>query len=391
MLPLAGITVVSVEHAVAAPFASRQLADMGARVIKIERPGCGDFAREYDTTVRGLSSHFVWLNRSKESLTLDLKRAGPEVLPRLLACADVFLHNLTPGAIERLGFGSAALRTAYPRLIVCEVSGYGSDGPYRDRKAYDLLMQSEVGLLSITGTPEAPSKTGISVADIAAGMYAFSGILTALFSRERSGAGTLLQVSLFDALAEWMGYPLNYTEYGGTPPPRTGASHATIAPYGPYAAKDGVAVYLAIQNEREWQRFCAGVLADPGLAADPRFATNANRVLHRPALDTAIAGVFGALSGDEIDSRLDAHAIGYARMNTVAEFAQHPQLRLRDRWQKVASPVGTLRALRPPIISDTLETGAGAIPALGEHTNAILGELGFSEAAIAAWRDAGAV
>ncbi|MDN5697055.1 MAG: CoA transferase, partial [Rubrobacter sp.] len=299
-LPLSGVTVVSVEQAVAAPFASRQLADLGARVIKIERPGSGDFARSYDETVKGMASHFVWLNRSKQSLTLDLKKDGaPEALDALLERADVFIHNLAPGAVERLGFGASRLRERDPRLICCSISGYGSTGPYRDKKAYDLLVQAEAGLLSITGTPETPSKAGISAADIAAGMYAYSGILAALYDRERTGEGTDFEVSLFEALGEWMGYPAYYTAYGGTEPPRTGASHAAIAPYGPFEAGDGGRVFLGLQNEREWNTFCERVLDQPDLAKDTRFETNAKRVQNRAALDAQILAAFRDLTADE--------------------------------------------------------------------------------------------
>src|SRR5688500_14644976 len=321
MLPLTGVTVVAVEQAVAAPFASRQLADLGARVIKIERPGVGDFARSYDTTVRGMASHFVWINRSKESLTLDLKRAeGVEALGRLVARADVFIHNLAPGAVSRLGFESAKLRAASPRLVTCEISGYGSSGPYRDKKAYDLLVQSEAGLLSITGTEETPSKVGISIADIAAGMYAFSGILAALLRRERTGEGAIVDISLFDALAEWMGYPAYYTEYGGTPPARTGARHAAIAPYGPYTAGDGKTIGLGLQNEREWARFCEEVLERPELVQDPRFASNATRVEHQQVLSAIIEAAFARVSASDVVARLDAAQIANARMNSMREF-----------------------------------------------------------------------
>ena len=392
MTPLAGLTVVSVEQAVAAPLASRQLADLGARVIKIERPGVGDFARQYDATVRGMSSHFVWLNRSKESLTLDLKHpAGLNVLHRLLGRADVFLHNLAPGAMGRLGFGRESVRQAYPRLIGCEISGYGSQGSFRNKKAYDLLVQSEAGLLSITGTPDTPSKAGIPVADIAAGMYAFSGILAALFARERTGAGAVIEVSLFDALAEWMGYPMYYTEYGGSMPPRSGAHHAAIAPYGPYPAAEGRTVYLAIQNEREWQRFCSGVLRNPALATDPRFAANPDRVAHRAELDAAIADTFAALAADEIVARLDANDIASARMNTVTEVLLHSQLESRGRWHTVESPVGLLRALQPPITIEGADAVFGPIPGVGQHTDAILQELGFSGTTVAAWRQDGVI
>ena len=384
--------MVAVEQAVAAPFASRQLADLGARVIKIERPGVGDFARSYDATVKGLASHFVWINRSKESLTLDLKRAeAADVLRRLLARADVFVHNLAPGAMTRLGFGSTAVRTAHPRLITCEISGYGTSGPYRDKKAYDLLVQSEVGLVSITGTDATPSKVGISIADIAAGMYAFSGILAALLRRERTGEGTTVDVSLFDALAEWMGYPAYFTDYGGAAPTRTGARHAAIAPYGPYVAGDGKVVYLGIQNEREWARFCEQVLDEPDLAADPRFTSNSSRVEHQDALSAVIAESFAASSAAEVVDRLERAGIASARMNTVREFLDHPQLAARDRWRHVDSPVGPLRALRPPYDMDGVEPSMGPIPAVGAHTDAILQELGFDAPTIAEWRRAGIV
>ena len=391
-LPLEGILVVAVEQAVAAPFASRQLADLGARVIKIERPGSGDFARGYDRTVRGLASHFVWINRTKESLTLDLKRPeGADVLRRLLPRADVLIHNLAPGAMGRLGFASSALHAQHPRLIVCEISGYGSDGPYRDKKAYDLLVQSEAGLLSITGTPEVPSKVGVSIADIAAGMYAFSGILAALFRRERTGGGAVLDVSMFDALAEWMGYPAYYSGYGGVPLPRSGAAHAAIAPYGPYTAGDGKVVYLGLQNEREWARFCADVLEQPSLATDPRFSANAERVANRPALDAFITAAFAAHSAEQVLLRLDAAQIANARMNTVQEFIDHPQLAARDRWRTVESPAGPIRALVPPFGLDDVEPKMGPIPAIGEHTDAILGELGVDAATIAQWRRVGVI
>ena len=391
-LPLSDTLVVAVEQAVAAPFASRQLADLGARVIKIERPGSGDFARGYDRTVKGLASHFVWINRTKESLTLDLKRPeGAEVLRRLLSGADVLIHNLAPGAMTRLGFASNALHAQHPRLVVCEISGYGTDGPYRDKKAYDLLVQSEAGLLSITGTPAVPSKVGVSIADIAAGMYAFSGILAALLRRARTGAGAVLDVSMFDALAEWMGYPAYYTGYGGAPLPRSGAAHAAIAPYGPYAAGDGKVVYLGLQNEREWARFCADVLEQPTLATDPRFTANADRVVNRDALDTLITASFAKHSAEQVLARLDAAQIANARMNTIQEFLDHPQLAARNRWRMVDSPAGPIRALVPPFGLDEVEPKMGPIPALGEHTDAILNELGYDSATVAKWRDRGIV
>ena len=392
MRPLDGVTVVAVEQAVAAPFASRQLADLGARVIKVERPGSGDFARGYDATVNGLASHFVWTNRSKQSLTLDLKRPeAAEALRRLIARSDVFLHNLAPGAMTRLGFGSEALRAAHPRLVTCEISGYGTSGPYRDKKAYDLLVQSEAGLVSITGTENAPSKVGISIADIAAGMYAFSGILAALLRRERTGEGGALEVSLFDALAEWMGYPAYFTAYGGAAPARTGARHAAIAPYGPYAAADGKVVYLGIQNEREWVRFCEQVLAQPALAVDPRFQSNASRVEHLDALNAVIAASFSRSPAAEIVARLEAAGIANARMNTVAEFIAHPQLEARGRWRTIDSPAGPLRALAPPFDIEGVEVVMGRVPAVGEHTDRILEEIGVPPGTAAAWRRAGIV
>jgi len=385
--PLDGITVVALEQAVAAPFATRQLADLGARVIKVERPHVGDFARRYDETVKGLSSHFVWLNRSKESLTLDVKHdEGAAILRRLIAGADVFLHNLAPGAVERLGFGSATLRAAYPRLITCAISGYGDSGPYRDKKAYDLLVQCEVGLLSITGSPEEPAKVGISVADIAAGVYAYSGVLTALFQRERTGDGTSLEVSLLDALGEWMGYPAYYAAYGGTPPPRAGASHATIAPYGPFTAGDGRQVNLGVQNEREWQAFCEIVLEQPELASDARFASNSQRVANREALHAALGEAFATLTSDALVERLDRAKIANARMNSMAEFWRHPQLEARNRWASVDSPVGALRALLPPVIMEGAEPRMDAIPSVGQQTDAILRSLGYDDARIAALR-----
>ena len=391
-LPLEGLLVLSVEQAIAAPFASRQLADLGARVIKVERPGVGDFARAYDHTVQGLASHFVWTNRSKESLTLDLKRPEAiDVLRRLIARADVFLHNLAPGAMGRLGLGSAALRLEHPRLIVCEVSGYGATGPYRDKKAYDLLVQSEAGLVSITGTDETPAKVGISIADIAAGMYAFSAILAALVRRGTTGTGALLDISMFDALAEWMGYPAYYTGYGGAPLPRTGARHAAIAPYGPYAAGDGQVVYLGLQNEREWVRFCTEVLDRPALAGDPRFGSNASRVKHHDELEPIIVGAFADKTAQQVVGRLEAAQIANARMNTVKEFLEHPQLAARRKWQAVDSPAGPLRALVPPFGFDDVEPRMDPIPSVGEHTDRILTELGIGADTIALWRSEGIV
>jgi itaconate CoA-transferase len=387
MLPLEGITVVSLEQAVAAPFATRQLADLGARVIKVERPDGGDFARGYDATVKGLSSYFVWLNRSKESLALNLKvPEGLDVLGRLLSHADVFVQNLAPGAAARLGLDAAQLRAVRPSLVVCSVSGYGTDGPYADRKAYDLLVQSEVGLISITGTPESPSKVGISVADIAAGMYAFTGVLSALIARTRTGEGATIDVSLFDALGEWMAAPAYYTKYGGHSPARTGADHASIAPYGPFRTSDGSEVYLGIQNPREWQRFCADVLDAPALAEDERFQTNADRVRHRRALHQEVNRRATTLSAAELVRRLEAARIGYARMNTMSGFVDHPQLTERARWVEVDSPAGPLAVLRPPVAMSGVEPRMGPIPALGQHTDAILTELGYDASTIERWR-----
>jgi itaconate CoA-transferase len=389
--PLSGITVVALEQAVAAPFATRQLADLGARVIKIERPDGGDFARSYDASVQGLSSYFVWLNRSKESLTLDLKRpeARP-ILERLLAGADVFVQNLAPGAAERLGLAVSDLRVRYPRLIVCTVSGYGSSGPYADKKAYDLLVQSEVGLVSITGTPETPSKVGISVADIAAGMYAYSGILTALLARQSTGQGTTVEVSLFDALAEWMSAQAYYTAGRGAPPPRSGPDHASIAPYGLFKTRDG-AVYLGIQNAREWSRFCADVLRQPAIADDERFRTNPARVENRAALQAVVDQALAGLSSAAVLARLDAAQIASARMNDLPAFLNHPQLMARGRWQQVASPAGPVAMLTPPVQIGTVPPVMGAIPGLGQHTAAILQEIGFDRAAIAAWQENGVI
>jgi len=374
VLPLEGIVVVSCEQAVAAPFATRQLAELGARVIKIERPGRGDFARDYDTTVRGLSSHFVWLNRSKESLALDLKADARDggVMARLLERADVFVQNFAPGAAERLGLGHEELRARHPRLITCSISGYGPDGPYRDAKAYDLLIQSEAGLVSVTGSADEPAKSGIPAADIGAGMYAFSGVLAALYGRERTGVGTHVEVSLFDALVEWMGFPLQYTAGSGAPPPRTGTSHPAIAPYGTFAAGDGTEVVLGIQNEREWQAFCATVLRRPELADDERFRTGALRVAHRPALHAEIDAVFGRLTGPEVVDRLAQARIAAARRREVAEVLEHPQLEARGRWTEVDSPAGPIRTLLPPLSWEGHPPNLTPIPEVGEHTQAIL-------------------
>jgi itaconate CoA-transferase len=374
-LPLAGIVVVACEQAVAAPFATRQLAELGARVIKVERPGDGDFARAYDETVRGISSHFVWLNRSKESIALDLK-ADRATMQRLVAKADVFVQNFAPGAAERLGLGAEALRAAHPRLITCSISGYGPDGPYRDAKAYDLLIQSEAGLVAVTGTEEAPAKSGIPAADIGAGMYAFSGILAALYERERTGVGTHVEVSLFDALVEWMGFPLYYTQGSGRAPQRSGTSHAAIAPYGTFRAGDDTEVVVGIQNEREWAAFCDVVLRRPELAGDPRFTTGARRLENRQALHAEIDAVFRGCTGAEVLERLAAGRIAHARRREVAEVLEHPQLLARDRWTEVGSPAGPVPALLPPLALGRHAPRMDPIPAVGEHTDTILRWLG---------------
>ena len=390
--PLDGVTVVTLEQAVAAPFATRQLADLGARVIKVERPHVGDFARAYDSTVKGLSSHFVWLNRSKESLTLDLKRPeASDVVSRLLERADVFVQNLAPGAAGRLGLDAGTLRAGRPQLIVCDVSGYGATGPYRDKKAYDLLVQAEAGLVSITGTETESVKSSISVADIAAGMYAYSGVLTALFRRERTGSGATIEVSMLEALTEWMGFPLYYTTYGGAPPARSGARHAAIAPYGPFSGADGETVFLGLQNEREWVRFCEQVLQRPELAVDVRFESNAKRVAPRFALEAEINSVFGKLNVEEIIARLELAKIANARMNTVAQLADHPQLAARQRWREVSTSVGSLRATLPPATIDGVEARFDPIPDIGANTDSILEELGYSEKIVSAWREDGLI
>jgi len=371
-LPLAGLLVVALEQAVAVPFATRQLADLGARVIKVERPGEGDFARGYDRSVLGQASYFVWLNRGKESVELDVKSAdGLAALNALLARADVFVQNLAPGAADRLGLAAGQLLTRYPRLICGSVSGYGPDGPYRGKKAYDLLVQCEAGLLSVTGTPEAPCKAGISVADIAAGMYAYSGVLTALYERERTGRGSSFEVSLLEALGEWMSQPYYYSVYGGTEPRRTGARHASISPYGPYRARGGE-VFLGLQNEREWAVLCERVLGRPDLITDERFAANPDRVKHDDELTAIIEDALGAMTPDQVVALLDAAGIASARLRTPAEFAAHPQL--APRWRAVDTPGGPVRALLPPVTVPGREAAMGAVPALGQHTESVLAE-----------------
>jgi itaconate CoA-transferase len=392
MRPLDGITVISLEQAVAAPFTTRQLADLGARVIKIERPKVGDFARDYDATVKGMSSHFVWLNRSKESLTLDLKHSSATpILEKLLERADVVIQNLGPGAARRLGLGAESVLPKYPRLIVCDVSGYGDNGPYGSKKAYDLLVQAEAGVLSVTGTAETPSKVGISIADIATGMYAYSGILTALYQREKSGKGTRIEVTMLEALTEWMGYPLYYTHFSGTAPARTGPDHATIVPYGRYQTGDGKSIMLGLQNEREWAVFCEKVLLQPDLAQDPRYSSNSKRAAKRSEINALITEVFATLTTKQLIERLDASGIANARMNTPDEVWEHPQLKARDRWRRMDSPVGALATLLPAVTMPDFEARIDAVPALGEHTEHILNELGYTSGDIVALRKAGVV
>ncbi len=393
--PLDGITVVSLEHAIAAPFCTRQLADLGARVIKIERPGVGDFARAYDQRVDGMASHFVWVNRSKESLTLDLKQpAALAVLKQLLEKADVLVQNLAPGAAARMGLGFDDLKTRHPSLIVCDISGYGDNGPYRDKKAYDLLIQSEAGFLSVTGTPDEPSKSGNSIADIAAGMYAYTSILAALMQRDKrggTGQGAHIDVSMLEALTEWMGFPLYYAYQGATPPSRSAASHATIYPYGPFAAGDGGTVMLGLQNEREWVVFCEVVLGQAALAKDVRFDNNAKRNEHREALKTIILQSFASMSTEQVAAKLDQAQIANARMNDMAQVWAHPQLAARERWAQVDTPVGSIPALLPPGRNSSFDYRMDAVPSVGQHTQAILRELGLSDASMAALKDSYAI
>lgn len=388
MRPLDGVTVVTLEHAVAAPLCTRQLADLGARVIKIERPGSGDFARGYDTRVRGLASHFVWANRSKESVTLDVKHAqAREILAKLVQRADVLVQNLAPGAASRLGLGYGLLAEDHPRLIVCDVSGYGASGPYVHKKAYDLLIQSEAGFLSVTGTPQDPCKAGNSIADISAGMYAYSSILAALIQRGRTGRGTHIDVSMLETMVEWMSYPLYYAFEGASAPPRAAASHATIYPYGPFRAGDGKFVMLGLQNEREWSVFCEKVLRRPELARDGRFSSNARRTAARAEVDAIVEEAFARLTAHEVMARLEVAGIANARMNDMHDVWAHPQLAARGRWTEVGTPAGKIPALLPPALPDDVSARMDAVPALGEHTDLVLGELGYSPEAIASLRD----
>jgi hypothetical protein len=390
--PLDGITVVSLEHAIAAPFCTRQLADLGARVIKVERPGGGDFARIYDTQVDGLCSHFVWVNRSKESLTLDLKQPSAiAALKQLLKTADVLVQNLAPGAAARMGLTADVLQKDNPRLILCDISGYGNDGPYRDKKAYDLLIQSEAGFLSVTGTPETPSKSGNSIADIAAGMYAYTNILAALLQRGKTGKGTVIDISMLESLSEWMSFPMYYAYKGAEPPPRNGASHATIYPYGPFKAGDGKTVMLGLQNEREWVQFCETVLENPALAKDERFDRNFKRNEKRSELLEIINTCFSKLSSDQLIARLDKAQIANAHLNDMEGLWKHEQLKARNRFAEVGTPNGPIAALLPPGLNDSYDYRMDPIPAVGEHTDTILKELGLPESDIASMRACGAI
>ena len=381
-LALEGVTVVSLEHAIAAPLATRHLADLGARVIKVERPGSGDFARAYDDRVEGLASHFVWVNRSKESLTLDLKQPeAMDILMTLLADADVLVQNLAPGAAARMGLSFEALAPTHPQLIVCDISGYGEGGPYTDKKAYDLLIQSEAGFLSITGTPDEPVKAGISIADIAAGMYAYTNILGALIERGKTGRGRRIEIAMIDAMVEWMNFPMYYAYQGQEPPRRTGASHATIYPYGPFRAGDGRTVMLGLQNEREWALFCDKVLGDAAIASDERFSSNARRTANRELVRALIEDTFADLTADEVMVRLDGADIANANVSTIADLWKHPQLEARQRWTQVDTPAGPVPALQPPGMGGDHPARMGPVPALGEHTTAILHELGYADSA----------
>ena len=390
--PLDGITVVSLEHAIAAPFCTRQLADLGARVIKVERPGGGDFARGYDTQVDGLCSHFVWVNRSKESLTLDLKQpAAIATLKALLKTADVLVQNLAPGAAARMGLTAEVLQKENPKLILCDISGYGNNGPYRDKKAYDLLIQSEAGFLSVTGTPEIPSKAGNSIADIAAGMYAYTNILAALLQRGKTGKGSVIDISMLESLGEWMSFPMYYAYKGAEPPPRNGASHATIYPYGPFKAGDGKTIMLGLQNEREWAQFCETVLENPALAKDERFDRNFKRNEKRSELLEIINACFSKLTSEQLIARLEKAQIANAHLNDMEGLWKHEQLKARNRWTEIDTPNGAIAALLPPGLNDSYDYRMDPIPAVGEHTDSILKELGIAEPEIASMRASGTI
>jgi itaconate CoA-transferase len=392
MRPLEGVTVIALEHVIAGPFCTRQLADLGARVIKIERPGVGDPTRSYDDRVNGLASHFVWTNRSKESITLNLKEnEAKEIVLKLLENGDVLLQNLAPGAAARMGFSYDALKDRFPRLIVCDISGYGADGPYRDKKAYDLLVQAESGLLSITGTPDTPAKAGCSIVDISAGMYAYSNILAALIQRGKTGKGCRIDISMLESMCEWMSFPLYYAYDGAPPPPRTGASHATIYPYGPFEAGDGSIIMVGLQNEREWAIFCDKVLEKPELKSDARFSSSARRSDARDPLRKIIVEAFAGLSGEQVAARLDAARIGNSAMNDMAHVWNHKQLAARERWAEVDTTVGKIKALRPPGMPKDFDPRMESIPAIGQHTDDILAELGYGDDQIARLREGGVI
>jgi crotonobetainyl-CoA:carnitine CoA-transferase CaiB-like acyl-CoA transferase len=390
--PLDGITVVSLEHAIAAPFCTRQLADLGARVIKVERPGAGDFARAYDERVNGMSSHFTWVNRSKESLTLDLKQESAlAALKMLLRTADVLVQNLAPGAAARMGLTAELLQKDNPGLILCDISGYGNNGPYRDKKAYDLLIQSEAGFLSVTGTPDTPSKAGNSIADIAAGMYAYTNVLAALLQRGKTGKGSTVDVSMLESLSEWMSYPLYYAYEDATPPPRNGASHATIYPYGPFKAGDGGTIMLGLQNDREWVLFCEVVLENQALAKDERFDKNFKRNEKRDELLSIIDACFSKLTSEQVIAKLDQAQIANARLNDMQGLWNHEQLKARERWVQVGSPVGPIPAMLPPGSNNSFDYRMDDIPAVGQHTAAILSELGIAASEIEVMRKQGVI
>ncbi|MFC9835239.1 CaiB/BaiF CoA transferase family protein [Rhodococcus sp. NPDC127530] len=391
LLPLDGITVVSFEQAVAAPIATRHLADLGARVIKVERIGEGDFARNYDSAVHGIASHFVWLNRGKESVTVDLKTAeGVSVVRKLVGRADVVVQNLAPGAMDRLGLGAEELRRDRPELIVVNMTGYGTDGPLKDRKAYDMLVQAETGLCSITGTPETATKTGVPVSDIAAGMYALTAVQAALFRRERTGVGAVVDVSMFDATVEWLGHPMYLQMYQDTQVQRMGLSHASISPYDAYPTVDG-RILIGVQNDRGWRALVTEVFDRPDLVEDPKFATNILRVRHRAETDAVVAEHTRRFDTDELDKRLAAAGVPASRLNDMRDLIDHPQLSERDRWRQIDTESGQVRAVLPPMTFTDVELPMGPVPALGQHTEAVLTELGLTDATIAGLRTGGTV